>query len=85
MYFFCYHLVSYSIILHRMSDALYIGDFLQPVNRYMLSEDEGYKDGQIGKKIVVYEDEELPDLKSADIVLVGCNDCLLYTSPSPRD
>jgi len=57
-----------------MSDTLNIGDFLQPVNRYMLSEDEGYKDGQIGKKIVVYEDEEIPDLRPADIVLLGCNE-----------
>jgi len=57
-----------------MSDSLYIGDFLQPVNRFMLSEDEGYKDGQIGKKILVYEDEEMPDLKQADIILVGCNE-----------
>jgi arginase family enzyme len=40
----------------------------------MLSEDEGYKDGQIGKKIVVYEDEEIPDLRPADIVLLGCNE-----------
>ena len=40
----------------------------------MLSEDEGYKDGQIGKKILVYEDEEMPDLKQADIILVGCNE-----------
>jgi arginase family enzyme len=57
-----------------MSDTLNIGDFLQPVNRYMISDDEGYKDGQIGKKIVVYEDEEVPDLRAADIVLVGCNE-----------
>lgn len=64
----------HSFILQHMSDTLYIGDFLQPVNRFMLSEDEGYKDGQIGKKILVYEDEELPDLKQADIILVGCNE-----------
>jgi formiminoglutamase len=57
-----------------MSDTLYIGDFLQPVNRFMLSEDEGYKDGQIGKKILVYEDEEMPDLKQADLILLGCNE-----------
>ncbi|HUP12741.1 MAG TPA: arginase family protein, partial [Niastella sp.] len=57
-----------------MSDSLYIGDFLQPVNRHMFSDDEGYKDGQIGKRIVVYEDEEMPDIKAADIILVGCNE-----------
>lgn len=56
-----------------MSDTLHIADFLDPVNRFMISEDEGYKDGQIGKKIAVYE-EELPDVTQADIVLVGCNE-----------
>jgi formiminoglutamase len=56
-----------------MSDTLHIADFLEPVNRFMISEDEGYKDGQIGKKIAVYE-EELPDVTQADIVLVGCNE-----------
>jgi formiminoglutamase len=56
-----------------MSDVLNIGDFLEPVNRYVLSGDMGYKDGQIGKTIALYE-EELPDLAAADIVLVGCNE-----------
>ena len=54
-----------------MSDILNIGDFLEPVSRDVISEDVGYKDGQIGKKIAVYE-ETLPDLAEADIVLVGC-------------
>ena len=35
-----------------MSDSLNIGDFLEPVSRDVISEDIGYKDGQIGKKIV---------------------------------
>ncbi len=39
----------------------------------MLSLDEDYKDGQIGKIIAVYE-EILPDLEQADIVLVGCGE-----------
>ncbi|MBX3257590.1 MAG: formimidoylglutamase [Chitinophagaceae bacterium] len=56
-----------------MSDVLNITDFLDPVNRYHLSHDEGYQDGQIGKTIGVYEDE-LPDLDAADIVLVGCGE-----------
>jgi formiminoglutamase len=72
-----------------MSDTLHIGDFLQPVNRFMISEDEGYKDGQIGKKIVLYEDEELPDVKDADIVLIGCNEIRgswqLYAGQSAPD
>lgn len=56
-----------------MSDVLSITDFLDPVNRYHLSHDEGYQDGQIGRAVNVYE-EELPDLDSADIVLVGCGE-----------
>ncbi|MGN6492197.1 MAG: formimidoylglutamase [Agriterribacter sp.] len=56
-----------------MSDVLSITDFLDPVNRYHLSHDEGYQDGQIGRTVQVYE-EELPDLDNADIVLVGCGE-----------
>lgn len=56
-----------------MSDLLNIIDFLNPVNRYHLSHDEGYRDRQIGKEIAVYE-EELPDLDAADIILVGCGE-----------
>jgi formiminoglutamase len=56
-----------------MADKLNIADFLEPVNPAMLSGDEGYKDGQIGKSIMVYEDQ-LPELDEADIVLVGCDE-----------
>lgn len=56
-----------------MSDKLNIVDFLSPVNRFVLSGDEGFKDGQIGKFITLYE-EQLPDLDEADIVLVGCDE-----------
>ncbi len=56
-----------------MSDLLNIIDFLNPVNRFHLSHDEGYRDRQIGKEIAVYE-EELPDLDAADIILVGCGE-----------
>ena len=56
-----------------MSDFLNISDFLSPVNRGELSYDQGYKEGQIGKAIQVYEDE-FPDLDEADIVFVGCGE-----------
>ena len=56
-----------------MADKLNIADFLDPVNPAMLSGDEGYKDGQIGKSIMVYEDQ-LPELDEADIVLIGCDE-----------
>ncbi|RXK81919.1 formimidoylglutamase [Filimonas effusa] len=48
-------------------------DFLEPVNTYDLSNDEGYRDTQLGKHIAVYE-EFFPDLDEADIVLVGCGE-----------
>jgi arginase family enzyme len=48
-------------------------DFLEPVNLAFLSDDEGYKDTQLGKHIAVYEDE-FPDIEKADIVLVGCGE-----------
>ncbi len=50
-----------------------IVDFLEPINRYELSNDEGYKDTQLGRHIHAYE-EEFPDLTTADIVLVGCGE-----------
>ncbi|MCR6719409.1 MAG: hypothetical protein NVV59_03755 [Chitinophagaceae bacterium] len=56
-----------------MSDHLNIADFLSPINRYELSDDEGYKDRQLGKIIDVYE-ESFPDLDEAQIVIVGCGE-----------
>lgn len=56
-----------------MADKLNIADFLEPINPAELSGDEGYKDGQIGKSIMVYEDQ-LPELDEADIVLIGCDE-----------
>ena len=48
-------------------------DFLDPVNLFELSEDEGYKDTQLGQHIALY-DQEFPDISAADIVLVGCGE-----------
>ena len=48
-------------------------DFLEPINRYELSNDIGYKDTQLGRHINAYEDE-FPDVSNADIVLVGCGE-----------
>ena len=53
-----------------MLDIDTILDFLEPINIYELSEDEGYKDTQLGKHIAV-NDEYFPDLANADMVLVG--------------
>jgi len=54
-----------------MSDYLDLTDFLEPLNLAVLSQDQLYHDGQIGKTIAVNE-HEFPDLREVDIVLVGC-------------
>ncbi|HEX7845639.1 MAG TPA: formimidoylglutamase, partial [Chitinophagaceae bacterium] len=56
-----------------MSDYLNISDFLSPLNIHELSHDEGYKDGQLGNVLSVY-DGEFPDLDEVQIVLVGCGE-----------
>ena len=48
-------------------------DFLDPVNIAQISNDEGFKDNQLGKHIAVYEDE-FPDITHADFVIVGCGE-----------
>ena len=52
-----------------MSDHLNISDFLSPVNLREVSYEEGYKDGQLRKKVPLYE-EEFPDL---DEIKLYCN------------
>ncbi|MFN2438192.1 MAG: formimidoylglutamase [Chitinophagaceae bacterium] len=56
-----------------MSDYLNITDFLLPVNKSELSHDAGYREGQIGKIIEVYE-EVFPDLDDVHIVIIGCGE-----------
>ena len=56
-----------------MTPNLHISDFLDPINLAELSQDQGYKDGQIGKLIDAY-DETFPDLYEADLVVVGCEE-----------
>jgi formiminoglutamase len=56
-----------------MSPNLHISDFLDAVNLAELSQDQGYRDGQIGKLIDLY-DESFPDVHAADIVIVGCEE-----------
>jgi formiminoglutamase len=56
-----------------MSDYLNIVDFLRPVNKDLLSGDLGYKDGQIGHMIPVYDDA-FPDLDQAEVVILSCGE-----------
>ena len=63
-------------------------DFLEPVNIAQLTQDEGFKDTQLGTHIAVY-DQTFPDLEKADIVLVGCGEMrgagIEYTSTDAPD
>ncbi len=53
-----------------MHDFESIVDFLEPINLFELSDDEGFKDTQLGKHVLVNE-EYFPDLEEADLVIVG--------------
>jgi len=48
-------------------------DFLNPVSVAQISEDAEFREGQMGKSIVVYE-EEFPELTEIDVVIIGCNE-----------
>ncbi len=54
-----------------MPEILNIADFLEPVSLSEISMDEEYHDGQFGREIAIYENEN-SDISDADIVIVGC-------------
>ena len=54
-----------------MPDSLHIADFLEPLQPAIISNDEPFHDGQIGKNIMTYE-HDLPDIQAADVIIVGC-------------
>ncbi|MGV3767300.1 MAG: arginase family protein [Chitinophagaceae bacterium] len=56
-----------------MASLTLLADFLEPLNLFALSDDEGYQEGQLGTVIKAYE-EEFPDLDDADIILLGCGE-----------
>jgi formiminoglutamase len=56
-----------------MSDMQFLSDFLEPISLAYLSEDEGYKSGQLGRSVKVYE-EEIPDISDIDLVIIGCGE-----------
>ncbi len=67
-----------------MFDAL--SDFLEPVSLSAISNDTGYREGQFGRSVKIY-DETFPDLEDVDIVIVGCGEqrgaALLGISTAP--
>ena len=56
-----------------MSDFLLLADFLEPLDPFALSGDEGYRDKQIGTYVWMNMGE-LPDVREADLVIVGCGE-----------
>jgi formiminoglutamase len=48
-------------------------EFLLPVNKTLLSDDQEYNDSQFGSCIKIYE-ETIPDLSGVDIVIAGINE-----------
>ena len=48
-------------------------DFLEPINLAYLSDDEGFRDTQLGRHIAAHE-EAFPDISSADMVIIGCGE-----------
>lgn len=67
------HYVCRQIICMAFNAIDTIIPFLDPVNIFALSNDEGYKPYQLGSHIAAYGDE-FPDITDADIVLVGCGE-----------
>lgn len=78
------HVSRLTFHLFSMYDSIL--DFLTPINKGEISGDNGYKEGQVGKAIKIYEDE-FPDLDQAEVILVGCAEqrggALLHPSTAP--
>lgn len=56
-----------------MSDLSHLADFLDPLEPFVLSGDESYRDRQMGNDVLFFCDE-FPDLSAIDIIIVGCGE-----------
>ncbi|NLR78976.1 formimidoylglutamase [Chitinophaga eiseniae] len=54
-----------------MVDFSHLQDFLRPVSKAVLNDDQEYDPFQVGGVIDVYEEHHQPDIESADIILLG--------------
>jgi arginase family enzyme len=50
-----------------------LADFLEPINLAAITEDADLKEGQMGRSIILFEDE-WPDLTDADLIIASCDD-----------
>ena len=64
-----------------MTDFETILDFLEPINLYELSDDEGFKKTQLGNHIAI-NGEFFPELETADFVIVGFGETRGYQPSS---
>jgi len=54
-----------------MADFTHLHDFLQPLSKASLNDDQEFDAAQIGGITDLFEDGQLPDLEAADIILLG--------------
>lgn len=57
-----------------MIDFSHLQDYLSPVSKAELNEDEAYDDLQVGNLVDSYEQGHTPDLDAADIIFLGAGD-----------
>ena len=57
--------------LIAMADFTHLHDFLQPLSKASLNDDQEFDAAQIGGITDLFEDGQLPDLEAADIILLG--------------
>jgi arginase family enzyme len=57
-----------------MIELQHLTDYLNPVSLAEISDDQGFRSGQMGKQVLVYEEDEFPDLEQAELILLGCGE-----------
>lgn len=57
-----------------MIDFSHLHDYLSPVSKAELNEDEEYDDLQVGNIIDTYEQGHIPNLDAADVIFLGAGD-----------
>lgn len=67
-----------------MIDFSHLQDFLAPVSKTQLNDDEPYEALQIGSSIDLYEEDKIPDLDAADIILLGAGETRGNSMPNGR-
>jgi formiminoglutamase len=69
-----YKIICFNLCNLWQNFSMYdLQDFLQPINKAALNNDEGYNEGQLGNHISIFENN-IPDLENAKIILVGVNE-----------